>query len=134
LYRVSGAQAAKQRLADAWLTSLWAAQAGCVSWQVIFEFDSNVAGKFKVPAKRAREFVEGILIWQPAPPNQSMLELAWGWCDRSGVNFWDALIVASAEQLGCRWLLSEDFQAGQRLGGVTIVDPFTTTPAEFGLV
>jgi predicted nucleic acid-binding protein len=48
------------------------------------------------------------------------------------MNFWDALIIAAAEQSGCRWLLSEDFQAGQRFGAVTVVDPFERSPVEFG--
>jgi len=45
----------------------------------------------------------------------------------------EALIVAAAELRGCRWLLSEDFQAGQKLGSVTVVNPFRALPDEFGL-
>jgi predicted nucleic acid-binding protein len=38
------------------------------------------------------------------------------------------MIVAAAEQTGCRYLLSEDFQAGRRFGDVTVVNPFETGP------
>jgi predicted nucleic acid-binding protein len=37
--------------------------------------------------------------------------------------FWDALIVASAEQAGATTLYSEDLAAGQTIAGVTIVNP-----------
>ena len=42
------------------------------------------------------------------------------------LRLWDAILVASAADAGCRFLLSEDMQAGFSWAGVTIVDPFTT--------
>jgi len=39
---------------------------------------------------------------------------------------WDAVILASASQAGCRLLLSEDLQEGFTWGGVTVVDPFAS--------
>jgi predicted nucleic acid-binding protein len=44
--------------------------------------------------------------------------------DRHGLSFWDALLWATADRIGVRYLLSEDFQDGRTLGGVTFVDPF----------
>ena len=41
-----------------------------------------------------------------------------------GFSFYDALIVASALAAGCETLLTEDLQAGQRVDGLTIVNPF----------
>ena len=38
--------------------------------------------------------------------------------------FYDSLIVASALQAGCTTLLTEDLQAGQRIEGLTITNPF----------
>ena len=38
--------------------------------------------------------------------------------------FYDALIVASALEAGCDTLLTEDLQAGRRIAGLTIVNPF----------
>lgn len=38
--------------------------------------------------------------------------------------FYDALIVASALEAGCDTLLTEDLQAGRRVAGLTIVNPF----------
>ncbi len=39
-------------------------------------------------------------------------------------NFYDALIVASALAAGCDTLLTEDLQAGRRIDGLTVVNPF----------
>ena len=41
-----------------------------------------------------------------------------------GFSFYDALIVASALAAGCERLLTEDLQSGQRVDGLTIVNPF----------
>lgn len=43
---------------------------------------------------------------------------------RHRLSFWDAMLWAVAQEAGCRYLLSEDYQSGRRLGGVTFVDPF----------
>ena len=41
-----------------------------------------------------------------------------------GFGFQDALIVASALAAGCDTLLTEDLQAGRRIAGLNIVNPF----------
>ena len=133
LYSVAIAEPVKQPAARHWIEAVFAAGAGHMSWQVIFEFYVNAIRKYGAPPAAARAAVEDFLLWNPEPPGHAMLERAWHWCDSARINFWDALIVAAAEQSGSRWLLSEDFQAGRRFGAVTVVNPFARTPAEFGL-
>ncbi|GAA0571597.1 PIN domain-containing protein [Caenispirillum bisanense] len=38
--------------------------------------------------------------------------------------FWDAMIWATARRAGCRFILTEDGQAGRTLLGVTLLNPF----------
>lgn len=133
LYRLSVNAPAKQRAAQDWTSALWAAERGRISWQVVYEFYSNAVRKLGIPAATARRAVEQWTEWNPQQPTLTLIRRAWHWCDAAQINFWDALIVAAAEQSGCRWLLSEDFQAGQRFGAVTVVNPFRRAPAEFGL-
>ena len=57
-----------------------------------------------------------------------MFERAWFWTDQAQVSFWDGLIVAAAERMRCRFLLSEDFQAGREFGPITTVNPFNHLP------
>ena len=40
------------------------------------------------------------------------------------ISFWDAMLWATARQAGCDCILSEDFQDGRSLGGVTFLNPF----------
>ena len=40
------------------------------------------------------------------------------------VGFWDAVILASASEGGCRLLLTEDLQEGFTWNGVTVTNPF----------
>jgi predicted nucleic acid-binding protein len=39
---------------------------------------------------------------------------------------WDAMLWATLDQAGCRTLLTEDFQDGRTLGGVTFLNPFNS--------
>jgi len=43
------------------------------------------------------------------------------------------MIVAAAKASACRYLLTEDLQAGQNLDGVIVVDPFRSHPDSFAL-
>jgi len=38
--------------------------------------------------------------------------------------FWDAQVIQSAASLGCKLLLSEDMNHGQRYGDVQVINPF----------
>ena len=44
--------------------------------------------------------------------------------ESSQLAFWDAMLWSAARDAGVTLLLSEDFQNGQELGGVRIVNPF----------
>ena len=43
---------------------------------------------------------------------------------RHTIMFWDALIWAVCDRVGIAELVTEDFQDGRRLGGVTFLNPF----------
>jgi predicted nucleic acid-binding protein len=40
------------------------------------------------------------------------------------ISFWDAMLCATADRAGLRYLLSEDMQDGRQLGSLRIVNPF----------
>jgi predicted nucleic acid-binding protein len=43
---------------------------------------------------------------------------------RTGISFWDAMIVRSAVEIGCAVLYSEDLNDGQEYSGVHVENPF----------
>jgi predicted nucleic acid-binding protein len=131
LYSMDSAEPAKRELAREWMQVLWESRSGRLSWQVLNEFYANAVGKLRQPTARARESVEALVLWQPAGFGIGIMQRAWHWGDRAGVPFWDASILASAESMGCGYLLSEDFQEGREFSGVTVVNPFHSAPAGF---
>src|SRR6266567_1786857 len=133
LYSVDESEAKKHARAREWLDTLWSTDSGRVSWQVLNEFYANSVGKLKSPAARARENVEAFAMWQPVGFGLGLLHRAWHWTDKNGLPYWDSLIVASAESTNCKYLLSEDFQAGQKFGDLTVIHPFASSPDEFDL-
>jgi predicted nucleic acid-binding protein len=47
---------------------------------------------------------------------------------RYGFSFYDSLIIAAGLEAGCKTLYSEDLQHGQQVEGLTVVDPFRSSP------
>ncbi|MCK6681975.1 MAG: hypothetical protein L6R30_06085 [Thermoanaerobaculia bacterium] len=85
------------------------------------------------PAAEARADVRSLFLWAIPTNPRVLVEAAWEIQDRYRFCYWDALIVASPQASGCRYLLSGDLVAGQVLDGLSIVDPFTREPPELGL-
>jgi predicted nucleic acid-binding protein len=131
LYRYDTLDASKQRSAGLWLDVLWDRGVGRLSWQVLNEFYANATGKIGAPAAIIRPAVETYAEWKPAEFTIEQMQRAWHWRDQVGLSYWDGLILAAAEHLGCRWLLSEDFQHGRQYGSVQVVNPFRVDPSEF---
>lgn len=131
LYTIDGRSPRKQNGAREWVDSLWTTGAGRLSWQVLNEFYAN-AERLGATAAVARKNVETLAQWPTAAHGLGVLRRAWHWIDSAQISFWDGLILASAEILGCTYLLSEDFQEGRKFGEVTVVNPFKTSPQELG--
>ncbi|MEP7354109.1 MAG: PIN domain-containing protein [Acidobacteriota bacterium] len=124
LYSFSANEPNKRLLAEQWLSAIWPTGNAKISWQVVNEFYSNAIRKFGVPVDVARTFTEQLVLWNPEPQTEAILKRGWYWCDTAKVNYWDSLIIAAAEQCGCRYLLSEDLQANRKFGEVEIINPF----------
>ena len=54
----------------------------------------------------------------------SMIEEAIDISILNKLSFWDALIIAAAENARCSTLLSEDLNHGQIIRGVIVINPF----------
>lgn len=131
VYRLDVSEADKQRRAQAWLDHLWTERSGRVSYQVLVELYVTLTRKLALPlaARDAREAVEALVAWRPVPVDDEVLDGAWAIEERYGLSWWDAMVVAAARVAGCRFLLTEDLQHGQDLGGVEVVDPMQVDPA-----
>jgi predicted nucleic acid-binding protein len=131
VYARDPAERRKQQLAAHWIDELWAAGCGRLSAQVLSEYYNTVTRKLSpgLSAAEAAEDIEALFAWDPVPVDVGILTAAFAIEDRYQLSWWDSLIVAAAQRAGCRYLLSEDFQAEQDFGGLTVVNPFEADPA-----
>jgi predicted nucleic acid-binding protein len=116
---------AKNQIAKKVLQGLWAERTGVLSMQVLQEFYVNVTRKIATPLPKdlARNVVNSYTIWciETTPAE---ISAAFQIEDESQIGFWDALIVSSAVKGGAMRILSEDLNAGQRIAGIRVENPF----------
>ena len=130
LYAVDTAEPEKHRAATAWRTELWQSRRGRISYQVLQEFYAQALRKSPKQAEAARAEVRNLFAWDPIAVDEIVIETAWSLQERYRLSFWDALIVAAAHALDCRFLLTEDLSHGQLLDDVRVVNPFRVAPSE----
>jgi predicted nucleic acid-binding protein len=76
----------------------------------------------------ARAEVRELLAWNPVVTDATVLEQGWKIQDRYQLVYWDALMVAAARAASGRYLFTEDLQAGHKLDGIEVVNPFIAGP------
>jgi predicted nucleic acid-binding protein len=128
LYAVDEADRNKQDVAREWRARLWKTRRGRVSFQVLGEFYVNALRKRPSAREEAGAEVRDLLAWNPVVADAALLARGWKIQDRYRLSYWDALIVAAAKVASCRYLLTEDLQAGQELEGVEVINPFLRAP------
>ncbi len=97
---------------------------GVISLQVLQEYFVNVTRKLHVDPRIARRKVELLAEFDVVAPDVADVLAAIDLHRLHGFSFWDAMVLRSAKQSGCRVLLSEDFQEGREIDGVQVVNPF----------
>ena len=99
---------------------------GVISVQVLNEFAAVLRRKFRLEWDVIADALADVrAALGPVRPVDVEIHLNAVSLARShDFSFYDALIVASALAAGCDTLLTEDLQAGQRVAGLTVVNPF----------
>jgi predicted nucleic acid-binding protein len=77
----------------------------------------------RVARSTAREVVNTYSAWVREPTTPETVLRATDIAELAQISFWDALIVAAAEQAGAAQLLSEDLSDGQAIAGIKVVNP-----------
>jgi predicted nucleic acid-binding protein len=125
-YAYDRSEAAKQPVARALLEALWRDRAGVLSTQVLQELYVLATRKFDPPMPRAaaRELVVVYASWPVVQVDVPLVLAASELEERHTLSFWDALVVEAARRAGATRLVTEDLQAGRRIGGVAVENPF----------
>jgi len=77
-----------------------------------------------MPRREARDVVDAYAAWPVMQVDASLILAASALEERHQLSFWDALIIEAARRGGARRLVSEDLQAGRRIAGLLIENPF----------
>ena len=106
---------------------LWNDRTGVVSVQVLQELYVTLTRKVRrsISPEKALEIVREYLTWQVVDNTGDLLVDAAALQQKAAIAFWDALVVQAGINAGCDRLYSEDLNAGQRFGGMAIVNPFS---------
>lgn len=115
----------KRERAAALVHDLWRSRQGCMSVQVLQEFYTVTTRKQVLTPAAAEQLVEHYTNWVVHAPAAPDVMSAIGLHRAQQISFWDAMILSSAERLGCEVLYSEDLNAGQEFGGVRVENPFS---------
>lgn len=126
VYAHDRSETRKQPVAQALLDGLWRDRTGVLSTQVLQEFYVVATRKLDPPMRRAaaREIVAVYGAWPTVQVDVALVLAASELEERHGFSFWDALVVEAARRSGTGRLMTEDLQAGSRIAGVRIENPF----------
>lgn len=99
---------------------------GIVSVQVLGEFVHIGRTKLHREWAEIREQLAVLsqLLGDPVPVTGGIHRIALDIAEETGYRFYDSQIIAAALAANCKTLYSEDLQHGQKIGGVTIKNPF----------
>ena len=108
------------------IQGLWQSGEGCLSIQVLQEFYVNATAKVARPLApdTAAQIIADLSVWQVHRPGVEDVLDAIRLQGRYQLSFWDSMIVASALQLGCQTIWSEDLDPGQVYDSVRVQRPF----------
>ena len=111
--------------ASAFIESLWGAETGVISTQVLQEFYVTVTRKIKKPLTpaEAREIIRNYLVW-PVQINDPETTIRASEIEEKNIlSFWDAMIVAAALRLQAQKIITEDLNHGQIIEGILVENP-----------
>jgi len=107
------------------IESLWEAETGVISTQVLQEFYVTVTRKIKNPLKpdEAREIIRNYLAWPVQINDPETTIRASEIEEKNSLSFWDALIVAAALRMQAQKIITEDLNHGQIIEGILVESP-----------
>jgi predicted nucleic acid-binding protein len=116
------------------VADLWRSGEGVLSVQVLQELFVTVTRKMPRPLRpdQALAIVEQYLTWRVVENTGDLLLAGIRLASTLKVSFWDALILEAARVERCDRIWTEDLNHGQRIGGLTILNPFLPEPPPRG--
>jgi predicted nucleic acid-binding protein len=124
LYSDDSSAPAKQALALRVLEQGWNSGNLVLSTQVLQEYFVAATRKLGVPVATAQRKIELLGCLELLSVDHKDIVRAIELHRLYQFSFWDSLILRMAQKASCTVLLSEDFQHGQTVGDLRIINPF----------
>ncbi len=126
VYAYDSSAGKKWKTSSGVLSLLWIHRTGVLSTQVIQELFVSLTQKVKNPIlpDTAKQIVSDLLRWPLVVNDGRNILRAVDLQIKYHFSFWDSLILQAAMTSMSEFLLSEDFQDGQVIESVTIINPF----------
>ncbi len=124
IYLFSGDEQRKQQICREVLQAGAKEAVFVLSTQVLKEFVSVMIGKFKVQPSLVKELVDDLCQFEVIQITPLLIQKAVDMHTLHCFSFWDSLILVAAQSAEANVLLSEDLQHSQKLGNLTIWNPF----------
>ncbi|MFS8036943.1 PIN domain-containing protein [Xanthobacter sp. AM11] len=120
---------AKRERAAAWLRTLVARRLAVINVQVISEYCHVALRKMPYLTEAdVRADSEALADFCAALPVPETIGAAWAIRTAHRFSWFDCMLLASAEGLGCSHFLSEDLHHGHAIGDMRIINPFLVSP------
>jgi predicted nucleic acid-binding protein len=126
VYAYDASAGKKWELSSDIISLLWHYRTGVISTQVVQELFVILTHKVQrpIPPKKAKEIIADMLHWPLVVNDADSILRAVDLQVSYRFAFWDSLILQAAISSRSDYLLSEDFQHGQVIESVTIMNPF----------
>lgn len=129
VYADDAAEPTRRQQARDWVAHLWATRMGRTSTQVLSEYYVCVTQRIQPGLAQgdARAKLRRYQQWQPWVTDHQTVETAWGLEVRLQMDYWQALILASAMHSGCDAVLSDALPLA-RYDQLEVINPFEMSP------
>ena len=124
VYANDGRSRAKQDRAIETITRLMHRQNGVISFQVMQEYANTALLKLKQAPNVVLRQLNLLQAFRVVLPFTGLVRRQIEIRETYRIGFWDAGIVAAAEEAQCDVILSEDLSEGQLYAGIELVNPF----------
>jgi len=129
-YAIDNTAGEKNRIASSLLRSAASVNA-VLLLQTLAELSNAIRKRPAIPLDYLRRFIRAnAMIFPVGESSLADVLLAGSIQQVHKIQFWDAMLVATAQRAGCTILFSEDMQHGRVFDGLTVLNPFLLAAEE----
>jgi predicted nucleic acid-binding protein len=131
VYAHDNRELSKQATARLILGAL-AGREAAIGLQVVGEVQNALRKRLRTPAQVAYRVASDLLQeFASFAYDDRAVGMALAEASAGRLNYWDALLLAAADQAGVKTMLSEDMSDGLSFGGLEVINPFSAAgPSE----